>query len=131
MVFLELLKQSDPSTRAATADLVDQLSKGISLIPHLARFATEVRHFFYDRIGLNQPPLEECVWTKVGYVLGEFHPTGVPAGLDEAETQKGFVDYMWSFPLARLISAIGDGEPRADPCDGKDAVTSCSSSSLG
>ena len=111
MIFLELLRQSDPSTRAATADLVDQLGKGISLIPHRDRFAIEVQHFIYDRIGLNQPPLEECVWTKVGYVLGEIHPTGLPPELNEVETQKGFFDYMWSFPIAKLISVIGDREP--------------------
>src|SRR5712671_2841249 len=47
-VFLELLKQSDPSSRLRTAKLIDDLSLGVSLLSQHERVATELAHFLYS-----------------------------------------------------------------------------------
>ena len=44
-VVLELLKQDDPSSRLATAALIDELSRGVTLMQEERRIATEIAHF--------------------------------------------------------------------------------------
>src|SRR3989442_8594732 len=68
-VFLELLKQSDSSSRLATARLIDELSLGVTLLPNHARFATELGHFIHSfEDGANLHPLRHLVWSKLSYV---------------------------------------------------------------
>lgn len=50
-VFIELLKQSDESTRLATAQLIDDLSLGITLIPFDERVRQELCNSFYEQAG--------------------------------------------------------------------------------
>lgn len=73
-LFIELLKQSDLETRRATAELIDELGKGVTLIAHPTRVATEIAHFIYAQAKRNVYPLEALVWTRLSYVLGEQHP---------------------------------------------------------
>lgn len=107
-VFLELLKQSDPSTRVATAQLIDELSLGVTLLHGQARMGTEVGHFihsFEDDACLH--PLHHLVWSKLSYVLGFVHPTS-PQFDDETQLviQKAFFDHFWDIPFATLIGMI-------------------------
>jgi hypothetical protein len=110
-VFLELLKQEDPNTRTETAGLIDELSQGVTLIPHYERVATEVSHFIHSRAGYSVYPLENLVWSKLSYVLGIQHPipTAFPLG-EQRAIQKAFFDYMWEFALVDLISRL-DRQP--------------------
>jgi hypothetical protein len=109
-VFLELLKQSDPSSRLRTARLIDELSLGVSLLSQSQRVATELAHFFYSlQNGADVYPLRHLVWTKLPYVLGFLHPTETAF---DAETQlaiqKAFFDKMWTIELVQMIEMIGD-----------------------
>lgn len=64
-LFLELMKQTDPVTRASTAQLIDELSCGVTLCTHPDRVATEIAHFLHSSVGHCVHPLEHLVWTTV------------------------------------------------------------------
>ena len=109
-VFIELLKQSDVSTRKATAQLIDDLSHGVTLIPHHERVAQELCNSFYSLSGATDIiPLQQLVWTKLPYLLGETHPTKTPfAPNEELVIQKAFFEHMWGISLGEMVSIIGD-----------------------
>ncbi|MBL8053611.1 MAG: hypothetical protein JNK03_09580 [Nitrospira sp.] len=108
-LFLELLKQTDLHTRAATAELIDELSCGVTLIPHPTRIATEIAHFLYANTGHSVYALETLVWSKLANVLGVHHPMAkaFPAE-DQVLIQKAFFDHMWRFSLAEMMQVIDE-----------------------
>ena len=105
----ELLKQRDPTTRLATAKLIDELSLGVALQSSEERVRTELMH--YVELSLRgaaalEPP-ERLVWTAPAYVLG--HTFSSLESLPEDEMlacQKAFTDYLWDFSLADQISCL-------------------------
>jgi hypothetical protein len=108
-VFLELLKQSDPSSRLRTAKLIDELSLGVSLLSQRERVATELAHFLYStQNAADVHPLRHLVWTKLPYVLGLIHPTETAFdAATELAIQKAFFDEMWTIELAKMIEMLG------------------------
>lgn len=115
-LFLELMKQTDPATRSATAELIDTLSLGVTLSPHRTRVATEVAHFLHASAGHDVHPLEHLVWTKVSYVLGVRHPVATAFPEDEQLViQKAFFDHLWEIPLSTMIDTIGTARPPDPP----------------
>lgn len=115
-LFLELMKQSDPASRGATAELIDELSCGVTLCPESTRVATEIAHFLHANAGANVHPLEDLVWTKVLYILGVQHPvaTAFPEN-ERLVIQKAFFDHLWEVPLSTMLSTVGDAWPLASP----------------
>jgi hypothetical protein len=114
-VFLELLKQTDPASRVATARLIDELSQGVTLLNGQARMGTEVGHFLQSfEDGANLHPLHHLVWSKLSYVLGFVHPSS-PHFDDDTQLviQKAFFDHVWSIPLAKMVGMI-DEVPNAN-----------------
>lgn len=108
-LFLELMKQTDPATRGATAKLIDDLSCGVSLSPGPTRTATEVAHFFHANVGHDVHALEHLVWTKVPYVLGVQHPVYEVFPEDEQLViQKAYFDHLWEVPLSTMVETIGN-----------------------
>ena len=111
-VFLELLKQQDLTTRQATAELIDEFSHGITLVPSDQRVAQEL-------IGIISTPTpngtkyhepKDLVWSKLGYVLGIVHPSKTAfQPEEELVLQKAFFDHMWEFSLVEVISYLEDG----------------------
>ena len=115
-LFLELMKQSDLTTRNATAELIDELSCGITLSPEPTRVATEVAHFLHESAGHRVHPLEHLVWTKVPYILGVQHPAATAFPEDEQLViQKAFFDHLWEFSLSTMVGTIGSAWPLASP----------------
>lgn len=108
-IFLELLKQDDVSTRYKTAELIDDLSLGITLENEHCRIQYEISSCF-SRLGkfpTSIVPNYQRVWTKAAYVLGETHPAHARFEKeDELAIQKAFFDHMWELPLTKLISTI-------------------------
>ncbi|MFB2662897.1 hypothetical protein [Shewanella mangrovisoli] len=110
-VFLELLKQQDLTTRQATAELIDEFSHGITLVPYAQRVAQEL----ISVIVLSSPNGEQyyepkdLVWSKLSYVLGVVHPfeTTFPSE-EETAIQKSFFDHMWQIPLVEMLSYLDD-----------------------
>ena len=115
-LFLELMKQTDPASRSATAELIDELSCGITLSPEPTRVATEVAHFFHASVGHSVHPLEHLVWTKVPYILGVQHPVAAAFPEDEQLViQKAFFDHLWEVSLSTMVGTIGSAWPLDSP----------------
>lgn len=113
--FFELLKQSNPITRRATAKLIDDLSCGATLIRQQERIAIEISHLFHDKSGQGPlHPVEHMVWTRLSFVLGHHYPV-TPAfdEITQVAIQKAFLDHMWFCPLVDLIDMIGVEEGAA------------------
>lgn len=112
-LFVELLKQRDLYTRRATAELIDQLSLGITLAPEDERVGTELAHLFHSSRNPDAVYHRDwLVWTKLSYVLGMSHPSNT--GFDtqtELVLQKAFVDQMWDTTLVEMVDMLGDAEP--------------------
>lgn len=108
--FTELLKKVDLRSRQVTADLIDELSLGITLIPYDLRAGTELAHFLHSARSPNAIyPLEHLVWTKLAYVMGFIYPRGTslrPA--QELAVQKMFFDHMWTISMREMVDRIGD-----------------------
>lgn len=108
--FIELFKQRDQSTRRATAALMDELSKGVSLIDPERRTMTEVGHFIYQvATPRDLYELDEIVWGKVGYVLGPLHP--VIEGLSpelQFRLQRECFDALWDLSLVSIAEKLGE-----------------------
>ncbi len=107
---MELLKQQDLHTRKATAELIDNLSLGVTLAPEKIRVGTELAHFFYS---FNAPnhlyPLKILVWSKLSYVLGIVHPSNTSFNFEQELTfQKAFFDFMWNIRLTQLVDTLED-----------------------
>jgi hypothetical protein len=119
-LFLELLGQSDLETRRATAELIDEFSKGVSILPHEERFDLEVKIFALTKVGIDTEPVEHQVWSRVAFVLGIQHPVPHPA-LPADTIQIGFFDHMWELPLTKMLDVIGAQMP-PDPFFKEQAV---------
>jgi hypothetical protein len=108
--FGELLKKADVKSRAVTADLIDELSLGITLIPHDVRAGTELAHFLHSAVTPSEVlPLDQLVWSKLSYVLGFLHPRGILFDpTTELTIQKMFFDHMWTLSMREMVDHIGD-----------------------
>lgn len=117
VLFMELMKQADLSTRSATAELMDDLSCGVTLVPHPERVATEVEQLLSPSTACGtHHRLEARVWSKVSYIFGISH-RNLPR-LTKAQqhaVQQAFFEYMWNIPLARMIADLGTQEFPAAP----------------
>jgi hypothetical protein len=115
--FLEVFKQSDPTTRRKTAELIDELSLGVTVISSDLRIGTEIAHLLHAARTRDQVfPLDQLVWTKLSYVLGYHNP---PVGMFDERTgraiEKAFFDHMWTISLVEMERLIGDAMSAVDP----------------
>lgn len=116
-VFVELFKQDDPASRIATANLIDALSCGVSLIVHPERVRQELCNSLYKSAGAqNLFSVEQLVWTKLASIFGEVHPTGTPfEAAEELVIQKAFYDHMWNISLAEMAKSLDPSQmPKID-----------------
>lgn len=109
--FLEIFKQSDVTTRRRTAELIDELSLGATLINFDQRIGTKIAHLLHSGVTPERVlPLDVLVWTKLSNVLGYYTP---PMEMFAADTgrvvEKAFFDFMWDFPLVEIDEFIGAG----------------------
>jgi hypothetical protein len=116
--FYEVHKQSDDSTRGATAALIDELSTGVAIRTQRDRMATELARTLHRRAGLDTLDSSALAWVPVSTVLGEQHPVtaAFPADVQLA-LQKGFYDLMSRIRLAdmtRLTGKMPRDEHRSD-----------------
>jgi hypothetical protein len=116
--FLELFKQTDSASRVATAELIDELSLGATLIPFQLRVGTEIAHYVQTATSPdNVYPLKDLLWSKLSYVMGVIHPTHKAFdGPTNLALQKAFFDHMWdNISLVQMCSHLGDEFVHADP----------------
>jgi len=116
--FMEMFKQADPQSRAATADLISELSLGATLLTYDMRVGTEIAHYAHAaRAPEAVDPLRELVWSKPAYVMGFVDP--VSMAVDPATClamRKAFFDHMWDeVTLIQVCDMLGDKFVHADP----------------
>ncbi len=109
-IFAEVLKQSDAETLIETCNLIDALSKGISILSEQERIGFETLYFVRRNLGgedsVYSPDI--LVWTKLAYVLGAVHPAATPfSPQEELVVQKAFFDHMWTISLSQMIEITG------------------------
>lgn len=110
-IFLELMKQQHcPERRIGTAKIIDDLSEAICIIPSRTIVGTEINIFLSRYAGAeNLHPIQELIWTKVAYVLGDLYPF-IP-GLKQEEllaVQIGYFDHLWASTIGEMVECIGD-----------------------
>lgn len=116
-MFLELLKQPlSPNRRIGSARMIDELSLGVAMVPSFTVMATEIHRFLLNAKGdADLHGMQELIWTKVPYVLGDTYPSlpQLPAD-QELAIQKAFFDHLWAFSLSAMVDTIGDHLPPSD-----------------
>ena len=116
-MFLELMKQPySPGRRIGTAQLIDELSLGISMIPSRIVMGTEIHSFLLNVKGdAELYPIQELIWTKVAFALGDTYPSlAALSPVEELTIQKSFFDYLWNHSLSELVKTMGDKIPPSD-----------------
>jgi hypothetical protein len=116
-MFLELLKQPyNLERRIGTAQLIDELSLGVSMIPSQIVMGTEIHSFLLKAKGdVDIYPMQELIWTKAAYVLGDTYPSLMQLSpAEEMEIQKKFFDYLWRLSLSDIVKVMGDKIPPPD-----------------
>jgi hypothetical protein len=110
-MFIELMKQRySPDRRIGTTQLIDQLSLGVSIMPQQMVLGTEIHSFLLRaKGGVELHPMQELVWTKAAYALGDFYPSlkQLPPE-QELSIQKAFFDCLWDRSLTDIVTTIGD-----------------------
>lgn len=113
-MFVELMKQPySPGRRIGTAQLIDQLSLGVSIMPPQMVMGTEIRSFLLRaKGGVELHPMQELVWTKAAYALGDIDPS-----LKQLPTEQE-LSIQKAFFVGSRRSATGRAERRAgaEPC---------------
>lgn len=110
--WMELFKQTDPETRLATADLLDELSLGVAIQTEQERIISEIERFIFPS---DPTGLQRNVWVKTGYVLGLAIPT-IDTWSHEHNLmfQKTSVDMFWN-ATHRELAETAEGEmPMSD-----------------
>jgi hypothetical protein len=115
MLFVELMKQRDSSTRKATARIMDFLSDGLCLQNWLALAKSEFGRHICSTFQIRDA-VEGAfpIWTKVGYWAGEhtFHFSGETV---EGSTlmEKVYIDLNWEM-TCEAYQAMPDWIPTPD-----------------
>jgi hypothetical protein len=104
----EVHKQSDDSTRGATAELIDELSTGVAIRTQRDRMATELARMLHRRAGLDTLDSSLPAWVPVSTVLGEQHPVTAAFPDDvQLALQKGVYDLMSRIRLSDMTRLTG------------------------
>lgn len=108
-IFIEVLK-SDLSFLKETVNLIDSLSKGVSILSERERLDFETLHFILENFKGEESVYspDVFIWNKLSYVLGTVHPTSTPFTTEEELViQKAFFDQMWTISLSKMVEIMG------------------------
>jgi len=112
-VFAELMRQTDPATRSATAKLIDVLAEGCCVQNPKALARLQLEYYLRSCMSPERgsAPIAEAVWTKASFVAGDYclTPEASPPEYTLA-VQKVRDDDMWETTLEALVSG-----PLPDP----------------
>lgn len=106
----EIMKHVDPNTQAATAQLMDELSRGFCLANQDRLLNNEIVHWMcgWMNPGMDRHVVTELAWAKPAYLLLDYVPPGNP-GLRTAEQRllhDSFTEHLWSMPMAQVMTHI-------------------------
>lgn len=105
VTWIELTKQTDPETLQATAELLDELSLGVTIMNEQERVIFEIDQFIsHPNVTGSTPILKDRVWVKAGLILGTIIPTMQEWSSDQnLLAQKVCVDYFWNVTHREII----------------------------
>jgi hypothetical protein len=108
-IFTEMFKQDDIKTLKATAQIIDEFSKGITILSMPERLDFELYYFVRSKLKQEIYTPDEMVWTKIAYVMGFVTPTSEAFSSDiNCAMQKAFVDQMWVVPLTDMLDFLSE-----------------------
>lgn len=123
--FVELIKQRLPAKRTLTAELIDELSLGVTVIMPPERVFIEALRFLQAApAGPPFPlsPIDE-VWTKTAYFVGHGSLTSKNLPPDELERLNLlFTEKLWGMSLSEILALLGDKLPTANDWQAKVAA---------
>lgn len=111
-VLVETFKQRDPTSRAATATVIDRLAQGVAMQPYHDLIGCELHHFILKCLkGADAVrPLKQLAWTYPAWITGQKVPRF--RDLDDASNnalQKCLFDSLAGLPFSVLVEAGKDG----------------------
>lgn len=105
--FSELMKQGGDAQRQATAEAIDSLSYGVSILPDTERIVDEAEGFLLRRLRVSPNVEPRRAWTRLAYVLGEIYPDGTPFPPEmERAIQKAFFDHLGAQPIVSVARTL-------------------------
>ncbi|MCR9232511.1 MAG: hypothetical protein NXI29_15980 [bacterium] len=129
-IFSELLYQSDPVTRNATAEMIDELSDGCTIQPLTEVFKTELAHFMTKH---TKPDAElydaaQLVWTKVAFVMGDMFLSlkgSLFSSKQALAIRKTMDDYFWGTKLSEMMQnlPLSDGKAQKEKMELAETLT--------
>lgn len=110
VLLLELLVSNRGSLNTQI-QLIDSLSKGVSIIARFDRVQFELLYFIRktaEGAGVFNVPAD-FVWTKLVYALGYMMPRIRNASEhDNIKLQKAWLDHSWNYSLLEMMSRVGE-----------------------
>lgn len=105
-VLVETFKQRDPTSRAATAKVIDRLGQGVAMQPSHELIGCELHHFILKSTKGNGAvhPMVQLAWTYPAWVIGQ--PVPIFRTLDESTNntlQKCVFDLLMTMPFSSLV----------------------------
>jgi hypothetical protein len=116
-MFIELFKQPySLDRRIGTAQLIDELSLGVSIVSPRIVMEMEIYSFLLKAKGdIELYPMQKLIWTKIAYVLDDVYPSLTQISPEEnLVIQKLFYDHLWNFSLSAIVKTIGNNSPVDD-----------------
>ncbi len=109
-IFFEILKQTDPATKIATAKIVDELSNGYTIINHYDILKNELLYFGKHLKGedISFEAHKITLWRKVATILGDDNFNFLNASL---EIQKAFYDFLYTLNFTDIIEILNHSKP--------------------
>jgi len=115
--FEELMKQSDVTTRFATASLMDELSGSVCLVHPQEIYRIEINLLLGKKIFPNRTfPSEDQIWTNPMWITGVLLPDLKEFEAAERDIAlKGIIDVAWESRLLDLVETINQNQfPKRD-----------------
>ncbi len=111
----EIAKQCDPTSKANTCRIIDELSNRIIIEPYDLLVDIELTHLASSFIEEKEKlyALEQLVWARVGNILGECIPcnTGYDAKTENA-LQKTFLDTMSELSFSEITETFASSNTK-------------------
>jgi hypothetical protein len=102
VTFWEILKQTDINSLKRTAQVIDRLSKGISIINEKERQKLEFIHFVKQRTNSQIYDINKAVWTKLSLnLLQPYFMDKNPEMLNES-----FIDFLETISFEKIITSL-------------------------
>jgi hypothetical protein len=104
-IFIEITKQKDPYTLNKTIELIDELSKGNTLISEPDRMEYELLMFILSSTKQNYTT--NSIWTKLMHIMSPIIPelSDLFSSTDKKKIQKMWIDHTFKLSLTEMMKA--------------------------